>query len=263
MKPQNVMNEDWQYLVILDACRYDMFSQCCQPFLNGILERRRSPATFTIQWLARTFTDYYDDISYISSVGWCRNHHMEQKGYMFDGRKHFNQVIYIPDNDLDKITDTAVKMAMRHPKQRYIVHYMCPHAPYHSVETNNSNIQVPHITKNMKTIWQMKMLATNILMKTLGNTAIWRIKKRFGLPAYSMEAAWRQVGANGVREAYADELILGLKHVKKLSLRLPPGKMVISADHGELLGEKGYWGHGIPKPPLPALTDVPWLEVER
>lgn len=264
IKNQNVTKEDWQYLVILDACRYDYFKQIYKKFLDGKLERRRSPATFTMQWLAKTFTDYYDDVAYISPVGWCRNAEMEQKGYTFDGRKHFKKVYYSSDFEPETITKLAIKKAMIHPNWRFIIHYMCPHAPYHSVKiSHNGHIGPEHVDKSDTISWKVKMSLVNLLMKIMGNEFVWKLKKKAGMSAYTMEAVWREGGTSAIKKGYVDELLLGLSQVVKLSKRLPPGKLVVTADHGELLGEKGYWGHGIPKPPLPELTDVPWLEVKR
>jgi len=38
------------------------------------------------------------------------------------------------------------------------------------------------------------------------------------------------------------------------------GEIIVTADHGELLGENGEWGHPIGSE-KPALRGVPWLEV--
>ncbi len=40
------------------------------------------------------------------------------------------------------------------------------------------------------------------------------------------------------------------------------GKVIITPDHGEAYGEQGVWGHHI-ETQVPALTEVPWLEVEE
>ncbi|MFB6147828.1 MAG: hypothetical protein ABEJ66_03000, partial [Candidatus Nanohaloarchaea archaeon] len=66
MKPQNVVEEDWDYLIILDACRFDSFKQIYGDYFEGKLEKRRSEGSATPEWAAKTFTEEHD-ITYFSS----------------------------------------------------------------------------------------------------------------------------------------------------------------------------------------------------
>ncbi|MFB6089061.1 MAG: hypothetical protein ABEK36_04755 [Candidatus Aenigmatarchaeota archaeon] len=64
----NLTEEKWDYLIILDACRYDYFRDIYGNYFGkGIVRKAVSPATTTIEWLAKTFPDYYEDMIYISS----------------------------------------------------------------------------------------------------------------------------------------------------------------------------------------------------
>ena len=40
MKTQEVTKEDWDYLIILDACRYDDFEELHSKYLEGELEKK-------------------------------------------------------------------------------------------------------------------------------------------------------------------------------------------------------------------------------
>jgi len=40
------------------------------------------------------------------------------------------------------------------------------------------------------------------------------------------------------------------------------GKTIITSDHGEFLGEHGYYGHEARKSEDPVLRVVPWLEMD-
>jgi len=62
-------------------------------------------------------------------------------------------------------------------------------------------------------------------------------------------------GVAGVRNAYRENLELVLNYVKQLVAEIPSGKIIITADHGEWLGEDGRYGH--------ALMEVPWLEIKK
>jgi arylsulfatase A-like enzyme len=58
---------------------------------------------------------------------------------------------------------------------------------------------------------------------------------------------------------YLDNLRVALDSIENLLKNLDAEKVVITADHGELLGELGQYGHflGVPHP---ALRKVPWVE---
>ena len=54
-----VMTENWDYLIILDACRYDYFKKYYNKYLTGgILEKAISPATWTLEWAEKNFKSY-------------------------------------------------------------------------------------------------------------------------------------------------------------------------------------------------------------
>ena len=64
-KMVNVMEEDWDFLIVLDACRYDYFSEMYEGFFTGRLEKRISPGCSTVEWLKRSSPDYYPEVVYI------------------------------------------------------------------------------------------------------------------------------------------------------------------------------------------------------
>jgi len=102
-------------------------------------------------------------------------------------------------------------------------------------------------------------------MKTFGTETIWRLNKIFGfrevLPPH-MEMAWRIVGKKGLKKAYLDNLHIVLKNAQALCEKLD-GKTIITSDHGELLGEKGLYGHGPPLPRHEKLLTVPWFILNK
>ncbi|PTD94344.1 hypothetical protein C9439_03360 [archaeon SCG-AAA382B04] len=66
MRYQNIFEESWDILIILDACRFDFFREIYQDYFSGELEKRKSRGSNTGEWLTKTFTDKYD-LTYISS----------------------------------------------------------------------------------------------------------------------------------------------------------------------------------------------------
>ncbi|OTE98442.1 hypothetical protein B9G38_17665, partial [Halorubrum sp. SD612] len=59
---------------------------------------------------------------------------------------------------------------------------------------------------------------------------------------------------------YEENLRIALESVSELVEELD-GDVVVTADHGEAFGEEGVWEHHI-ETYIPALMEVPWLEVE-
>ncbi len=70
----------------------------------------------------------------------------------------------------------------------------------------------------------------------------------------------RKYGEKELKRAYKNNLEAVLSEVEKIVERFPQeNRIVITADHGELLGEDGLYGHGYPHP---LLRNVPWFEIE-
>ena len=86
-----------------------------------------------------------------------------------------------------------------------------------------------------------------------------------------MDVVRRKYGKSGLIKAYRENLKMVLDYAAKLCARLPHKKIVITSDHGELLGEEGAYEH--PNGPIDKifnnlslkrkkiLQEVPWLSV--
>ncbi len=135
MNSVQIMQEDWDYLIILDACRYDYFSKLCGEYLQGSLEKVYSPASCTTEWCRRSFKEY-NDVVYVSA-----NPHINSKTgrQAFVARDYFFRVIDVWDYGWDEglgtvhpreVTKAAQDLKEKYSGKRLIVHYMQPHAPY-------------------------------------------------------------------------------------------------------------------------------------
>lgn len=71
----------------------------------------------------------------------------------------------------------------------------------------------------------------------------------------------KRFGIEALKKYYEDNLRIVLSYVAKLIKNLH-GKIIITADHGELLGEYGFYEHACGKG-YPELVEVPWLEIDR
>ena len=47
----NVVEEDWDFLIVLDACRFDYFLEVYKDFFDGKLEKIISASFSTVEWL--------------------------------------------------------------------------------------------------------------------------------------------------------------------------------------------------------------------
>lgn len=210
----DVLDEDWDNLVILDACRFDYFKRYSD--FGGRLESRVSRGSTTKQFVRGNFADTQAlDTVYLTDNPWYGKLrtaiNSELYAYSFCERDAFDGIASHPST----VTDAAIEFNGEHEHKRLVVHYLQPHAPYFNTEGEE--------------------------------VCRW--------PA--------DPGRETVRSAYVDNLKLVLGEVERLLADLT-GKTVITADHGELLGER--------LPPIPLrqyqhpgriyveeLVKVPWL----
>jgi len=280
MKRTNVMREKWDYLIILDACRYDYFEKNYQNFLSGKLQKRNSIATTTLEWRDKSFTSYYSDIIYIST-----NPYITSLAPMrdFNAREHFSEIydLWLDDWDIEegtvppeKVTDKAIKIIEQNTGKKAIIHYMQPHEPYltNTIETKGYSSSKPgvFVEDSNKQTFRVKLLEKVIRKLGAFSNSIglncryyfWKAREKLLLPpANPMDAVRRKYGAEILRKAYEENLQIVLKQVSRLVDRLD-GRIIVTADHGEMLGEKNCYGHWA-KARQRKLVEVPWLVIEK
>ena len=93
----------------------------------------------------------------------------------------------------------------------------------------------------------------------------WILREKLHLPPASpMDAFRRLYGVKRLVKAYIINLKLVLEALQILIQNIltndAEAKIVITSDHGELLGENGKFGHGIEHP---VVREVPWFEVKE
>jgi len=282
-KTKNLLEEKWDFLIILDACRYDYFKDVYRNYLDGNVKKAISPAIHTMDWLNKVFPNYYDNIVYISANPYINSkiEVTDPDGNKYKGKKHFFKIIdvwkwgwdsklgTVPPGEVNK---AVVKVKDNYRNKRFIVHYIQPHAPYIS---KNYAPYIPAM-KSVEETWTIRqsgsrMKKTNINIRTLGRKVIqgvfglevaWKIGKLLNLPIDSQVGAiGYNEGIKGLRRAYKENLEVVLESVAEL-LEHVSGTILITADHGEYLGENGRYGHGL-VPRRPPIVEVPWLIIEK
>lgn len=277
-----IRRKNWDCLIILDACRYDYFEKIYKDFFNGKLTKLISPGCPTPEWLSEVFGDkYYEDIVYVSG-----NPHVNSKGINlygdFNARKHFKVIDVWESSWNDKYKTVPPKYVSKstrlarakYPEKRIISHFMQPHWPYISIGPLGNGINFLRNRGKKKNKEESKSFFSKIggiLQKIMGWKNMHKIKnllkskeKIRSLLNLRLESELEKVvaiyGKEGLKSLYEENLKIALQEVTKMINRLP-GRVIITSDHGELLGEEGLYGHpsGFAHNKL---LEVPWLEIK-
>lgn len=283
---QNVLASDWDYLVVLDAARYDVFASVYDEYLEGDLEKRRSVGSATPEWAAKTFTGHHD-ITYVSgnpfinSLGTPLNELRwgASAGYEWTASDHIAEIDDVWqtgwNEELGAVTPGAVSEAAREhlpADDRLIVHYLQPHAPYIRQgkgrklerikagfeDVRDSNGRHPYLRR----IQSIGDRVRRRIEPWLGNS---ELAMRLGMLLELNPATTLDIVQDGIeeslREYYEQNLRLVLEEVAQFVGELD-GEVVVTSDHGEAFGEYGVWEHHV-ETYIPPLVEVPWLRLEN
>lgn len=289
-----IRKENWDYLIILDACRYDYFKECYEDYLEGKLSKAISPVYpeddfATADWCKKVFTGKFEDVVYISSSPIINSASEVRK---FEADKHFGKILDLWKSGWDEevgtvppqnVNEAVIKELNPDEERKMIIHYMQPHTPYINFSgSGKTRMEMPQSKNDIKYKIFLKLLSktrkilgperTRILGELLTrlygggegdeSKAKGILGELFGLPPINHLTGFhilREEGEEGLKRAYRDNLLLVLEEVEELVGKLS-GTVVVTSDHGEMLGENNYYGHSY-MPPHPVLNEVPWLEI--
>lgn len=246
----NVFDENWDNLIILDACRYDVFSK--QVDFDGDLDYRISRGSASKEFVRGNFQESNQyDVVYCSNNGWYQHllketNEVNSEVYRFEfieGREFRRDSGHARD-ECQKLSTRALNLYEEHPHKRMIIHYMLPHSPY--------------VDKEGNVILQVNQHAPEEEKKH-PNTVFELFHKDSDDENYFTK--------DELIQAYESSLRFILNHISDLVDELN-GLTVISADHGELLGERLYpfpfIGYGHPEGVyMDELVKVPWFECDN
>ncbi len=230
----DVLREEWDNLLILDACRYDMFEQTHS--LPGTLEQRESKGSHTSEFLEANFAGrtLHDTVYVTASPMYYRNRDTLDTEFhdvinvWQEGGWHEEYRTVLPET----VVESAIEASEEYPQKRLIVHFLQPHYPF------------------------------------LGPTG----REHFDLDNLNFEWDKAVTGeleiSDGVLwQAFQENLDIVLSHVEGLMDELP-GLTVVTADHGQMISERSSpipmteYGH----PPglyTEELVTVPWLQYQN
>jgi hypothetical protein len=243
-----VMEADWDTLIILDGCRYDMFEEINE--IKGELEHRYSRGSCTPDFIRENFLEgeFHDTVYVTANPMYCG-----PKFEQYDIEERFYNVIDVWqaawDDELGTIKpkavmEAAIKAFDDYPNKRHLVHFMQPHRPFIGDKGKQIEAQKGMTTRN------------KIVNKNDSNEG---------------ERAWKLVDQNRVSveqawEAYNENLEEVLPYAEKV-VNHHNGKRVISSDHGNLVDEPPFplfqaWNGHPPRTWTDELVKVPWLVIE-
>jgi hypothetical protein len=230
-----VVDEDWKYLIVLDACRFDAFEQTCS--IDGTLRKANSCSGTTREWAVNNFSQGdWSDVMYISAAGWPSmpeiwTEDMDRDGVDDHPFYHVEDVWDYGEEEgwgkhavrPEQVREAATRLIAENPEKRAIIHFLQPHTP---------------------------LMGKNVLSRTEfdGEGSVYESMRRKNI---DKETVWK---------AYISNLEYALGEVREL-LKILDGNVVVTSDHGECFGEYNLFEH--PSPLVPPIIEVPWLELTK
>lgn len=228
---RRIYDYDWDMVVVLDACRADLMAEVADEYSFTSTQSEYSCASSSGEWHLKNFGDEYAaekaDTALVSANPYTDMHIDAADFHLLDEvwRDAF-------DSDAgtvlaDRVTDRAITAHREYRPERLVVHYMQPHYPFvpEQFSDDGGGMALGYDHTPWDTVWD-------------------RLRKG----DISRERAW---------EGYRENLRYVLDHVETLLQNVDAGRVIITADHGNLLGEYGLYAH--PQyVPIPALKRVPW-----
>lgn len=229
----HVYNRDWDLLIVLDACRYDLFTEFAPQHsvydLFNTVESIYSVGGTTTEWLDKSFQrapdEFLNDVHYVSCTIFINDFDTDR----FHGVDHVYEWGLDPkfkQTRPEHITNETIRAARTSDAGRIVAHYGQPHAPFFSA--NGKFDSAGDGSGGTQNVW-------------------WGL--RDGL--FDREEIW---------DHYGENLLVVLDEVKTL-IENTEGKVVVTSDHGNAMGSFGVYGH--PKGQLhPKVRYVPWAVAE-
>lgn len=240
-------NEEF-VLVILDACRYDFFNEIYEDYLTGDLDRVWASGRWTAEYCERTWTEEYD-LTYINSIPVFSDFYFELRNMDFRPSDHIEKIVHMWEHEWDSslgttppeaITDEALRHANGNGPTRIVAHYAQPHVPYigeERIEAWDSEVAANTDTDELRDLFEEgSERPTQVVLEKIRNG---------------------EVSDRQLKRAYRSNLDYVMSEVIRLVERINC-PVVVTADHGEHLGENGYYLH---EEDSAIVRQVPWLIV--
>lgn len=238
----DVMEKDWDNLIILDACRYDYFPQYCD--IDGSYDTVISQGNNSKSFIQNNFAGCkLNDTIYVTAnpfVESIRNdvfHKVEYERLFEEWDKELNTI------RPEVVAKHTINNHEQHPNKRVISHFMQPHAPY-----------IGQKGRRLSEEGDFGKFEGELIRNRGLDIASYNIPDSINKGIITEEQ---------LEEIYIENLNVVLDEVENMIGRIS-GKTVITSDHGELLGDRLFgrkrYGHG--RYHTEELRRVPWFVIE-
>lgn len=237
---RSILNEESFLLIVLDDCRYDIFRLIYRKYLSGNLIPAKSSFSGS-RWLVPdvfSLQEFRDIRIFYSAIS-VETHDVKLEKFAPPGR---NLEIIRVEPSIARDIGTVLPHELNNEvlrkglSKRNIIWYMQPHYPW--IAYKQLSLKLRNAVK-----WH-HFTPRNLIGEVCKRSNITR---------------------HEIYKAYIANLEIVLESVSKLIREIRDsfkGRIVVTSDHGELLGEYGLFLHP-PRYMLPQLVIVPWLEVEQ
>lgn len=233
-KGASIYQKEWDVLIVLDACRADLFAEVADDYdYIQSVDTTLSLGSRSNEWMHKNFTTEFKE--QIAETALITGNPFSESVVDPSRFEVVDEVWkYAWDDEFgtippDPITDRAINIGRNQHPEKMIIHYMQPHFPFIPYPDMHPGIDLDNFAN-------------------LSEEDIWTELER---GKYTREEVWNAYQAN--LEYILDKLDLLLNNLDYESV-------VITADHGNALGEYGFYGH--PEAiPLKCLREVPWITV--
>jgi len=233
-----VYDDEWDLLIVLDACRTDLWADVAADRERfGPAETRTSVGGTSTEWLSETTdhatADQLRATAYVTGNPYSAEYVDAREFALVDEVWRYAWDDAAGTIPARPITDRAIRAAREEGDRfdRQIVHYMQPHFPcvpdVAGTDAGDEGIALDRFGEEPISVWE---------------------ELRFG--QRDPEDVWRAYRAN--LDYVLDEVALLLDNVDA-------DRVAITADHGNAVGEYWLYGHvgGVAHP---AIREVPWYE---
>jgi len=256
----NLLDEDWKLLIILDACRYDIFRDEYHILHKSkTLRKTKTHCIGTYEWYNNNIVNQdCSDIIYIDPIVMFK--HIVPDNTFHEvvevWKEHWNYEYgtILPDS----MTDVTLQKLKQHPSKRFIVHYHQPHPPYLQPKFKGIDGPVDKPEEILRQAGKKRKFIFNQffqgrLRKTIGCKHAWDFIINLGIePNDYYGKIYKLNGMKGLEYGYRETLKQAFHSVNTL-IDTVPEKIIITSDHSKNLDGSNK-----------NLREqyVPWLEVE-
>lgn len=233
----HVYEEEWDLLVVLDACRADLWAEVAPQYDRfGAGECRTSVGGTSSEWLTKTIDGAdptaLEETAYVTGNPYSADYVDADAFALVDEVWRYEWDESRGTIPARPITDRAIQLARGNERfDRLIVHYMQPHFPCVPDTVPTSEVK------------------DGIALD------------RFGEEPLSVWEALRfdQCDRDEVWQAYRKNLQYVLDELELLLENVDADRAVVTSDHGNAIGEYWLYGH-VGRVAHPAIRHVPWYE---